>query len=84
MMIIKENGTNENAAEMNENDLLCDFGDEKQPMVVASPRKKCKSIFSSNLNESGDADARGKNNNKPSDGYRQGGKDICKNKGTKM
>ena len=64
--------------EMNENDLLCDFGDEKQPMVVASPRKKCKSIFSSNLNESGDADARGKNNNKPSDGCQQGGRTLQK------
>ena len=83
MMIIKENGTNENAAEMNENDLLCDFGDEKQPMVVASPRKKCKSIFSSNLNESGDADARGKNNNKPNDGYRQGGRNYLQKQGDK-
>jgi hypothetical protein len=60
MMIIKENGTNENAAEMNENDLLCDFGAEKQPMVVASPRKKSKTAYSSDLNINCDDDTGGR------------------------
>ena len=56
MLIIKENGTNENAAEMNENDLLCDFGAEKQPMVVASPRKKSKTAFGSDVKKDVDDD----------------------------
>ncbi|CAL6403382.1 unnamed protein product [Bathycoccus prasinos] len=73
MMIIKENGTNENAAEMNENDLLCDFGAEKQPMVVASPRKKSKTAYSSDLNRNCDGDTGGRYS-ELEDGRRQEGR----------
>jgi len=50
MLMIKENETNENAAEMNETDLLCDFDMEKQQIATPRRRKaKSKSTTKNNV-----------------------------------